>query len=526
MFKKATIFTALLFILLASSPTNAAPVDNSSNLPELNPFCWHPKDCQKIRKQFGAEDEKTGFVSDASTAPCNTGTGDDQWGRCLPAGKSKTEISFGGKSEFSNIGEFLVVMYKYLLTIASIVAVVMIIIAGAQWTTSGGNSEAIGSAKKRIGGAIIGLFIAYMSYFVLNTINPALVNLRLPQVWMTKPISLMPEFCKDLKDVKGFMYAAASDDQVKTITLETADGNKDGYNRTTPTDFYCGERYFAENGGRGVCVGVRCSESGKACWDNAGYRKNYECGDVRIGGRIANSAAITNCHGALIRTADSFVDLATGAVSPWDCQPVKDVRLMPVCEKQEVLLPGGSGTGMLGKIASFSYVYNVGVHIEQAFSGPQFVQPIRLGALEFGTGHGEKENRYYVTILFSNIRSTADRLCGEGGTRGFVLKATMAADEWGENMAYKHYIGKGKGNGGVDLGGWWFWRYANKIDKQYLFTLDEIEKGGVRQDFDADDIALSSPIENYEKYFESQYVGRAKEFYGPIKDERLEIHSF
>lgn len=194
MFKKITIFTAILFTLLMSVPAKAA-TDVSKDIAELNIYCWHRIDCHNFRKQFltdnpsDAELEK-GFVSDISTAPCNTGTGDEQWGRCLPGGVTKTEISFGGQDRFSNIGEFIILMYKYLLTVASIVAVVMIIIAGMQWVTSGGNSEAISSAKKRISGAIIGLFIAYMSYFILNTINPAMVNLRLPQVWLTRPIAL------------------------------------------------------------------------------------------------------------------------------------------------------------------------------------------------------------------------------------------------------------------------------------------------------------------------------------------------
>ena len=196
MLKKTVIIVVVLFTFLISSPARSAPTSTESQIADINPYCWHRRDCYIIRRTFltgnptDAELEK-GFVSDLSTAPCNGGTGDDQWGRCLPAGVTKTEISFGGKTEFANIGEFIILMYKYLVTIASIVAVVVIIIAGMQWVTSGGNSEAISSAKKRIGGAIIGLFIAYMSYFVLNTINPALVNLHLPQVWVVRPVALL-----------------------------------------------------------------------------------------------------------------------------------------------------------------------------------------------------------------------------------------------------------------------------------------------------------------------------------------------
>ncbi len=275
----------------ASSSAGSNPLagDINSQIPELNPFCWHLKDCQAIRKQFGGTGTGTeGFISDLTTAPCNGGEGDSQWGRCLPAGTTKTEISFGGQNQFSNIGEFIVLMYKYLVTIASIVAVVVVIVAGMQWVTSGGNSEAISSAKKRIGGAIIGLFIAYMSYFVLNTINPALVNLRLPQVWLVKPVALMPEFCSDIPNPNG---------QIKFASVAAADNPRapllpsEQRKYVSPTEnnfkFICGSRYLAENGGETTCFGDHCDKQNNQnymCAKNDPSQGGYGCiaGDLLI----------------------------------------------------------------------------------------------------------------------------------------------------------------------------------------------------------------------------------------------------
>ena len=50
--------------------------------------------------------------------------------------------------------------------------------AGFQWTISGGNTDMISSAKKRIGNGVIGLVIALGSYTLLFAINPELVNFR------------------------------------------------------------------------------------------------------------------------------------------------------------------------------------------------------------------------------------------------------------------------------------------------------------------------------------------------------------
>ncbi len=487
MLKKIALITILLFTVFISSTANAQ-IDASSQLPELNPFCWHRVDCHKIRKQFmtnapscegdpACKELEEGFIKDASVAPCTGGTGAEQWGRCLPAGKSKTEISFGGKPEFANVGEFIVLMYKYLLTIASIVAVVVVIIAGAQWITSGGNSEAIGSAKKRIGGALIGLFIAYMSYFVLNTINPALVNLRLPQVWLVKPQALVPEFCSDL-DPNGtgkpkFMFAADLNNQTAPVTLETAAGKADGFNFTKPDstfNFYCGNRFFAEGGGKSTCMGSFCGTGGKkdgtACFDKKGDRKSYVCGDVRISGSISYSSIVKGC-GFWVGT----VGQVTGIPAPWGCPPVKAVRLLTVCEESV----GDGNTESIDE------------------------------DLRFGTGSVDSTNgRYWIESKAADVLSDVMNLCkkyGWGEVKGFVVKFGMEVDI--SPKVPVHYIGKN----GVDLGSYGSGAFKNlyKVDKIHLFKLDDILKGA-RMNVDVADIEDTDKVTDKNKsYWESQY---------------------
>ncbi len=76
------------------------------------------------------------------------------------------------------LGEYISALYKYAIVVAGVLSVIMIIISGILWITAGGSSESITSAKKRIGGALIGLLIAVTSYTLLFTINPDLVNFR------------------------------------------------------------------------------------------------------------------------------------------------------------------------------------------------------------------------------------------------------------------------------------------------------------------------------------------------------------
>lgn len=266
--------TIIISSFLVSIPAFAQSVNGTSNIPELNPFCWKKKDCLEVRKSYelgspSKEDLESGFVSNASVAPCNGGTGDDQWGRCLPAGTTKTQISFGGQDRFASIGEFILVMYKYLVGTASIIATVMIVIAGVQWVTSGGNSETISSAKNRIGGALIGLLIAFLSYFILNTVNPALVNFRLPQVWLVRPQSLIPQFCNQVPGATSgttkFYFYSGDSDQKSSVDFNKADrehpviyGQNDSVGFPV---FSCGRRFLVENGGTQACFGNVCANS-------------------------------------------------------------------------------------------------------------------------------------------------------------------------------------------------------------------------------------------------------------------------
>ena len=208
------------YILMASIIALLVPAVASAQtpqiIPEFNALCWHKDDCIKARKLLAPAASTDGWKDHEPECP-----GAD-WGKCLPAGETVTSISFGGRREFRDIGDFLKYMYQYALTIAGIVAAVVIIISGVQWVTSGGNAQMIEDAKKRIVGAVVGMIIAYMSYVILNTINPALVNLRLPNVWMLKPQAIVPEYCSQLSDtVKNevnFALAAPAGDQKKDLS--------------------------------------------------------------------------------------------------------------------------------------------------------------------------------------------------------------------------------------------------------------------------------------------------------------------
>ncbi|MBP9761041.1 MAG: hypothetical protein KBD15_02260 [Candidatus Magasanikbacteria bacterium] len=98
-------------------------------------------------------------------------------------------VEENGKRYFSIpfLGEYIASLYTYGIALMSVIAVIMIIISGLQWVLSGGESGTIDSAKKRIGGALIGLVLAIGSYTILYSINPQLVVFKHLQVEYIQP---------------------------------------------------------------------------------------------------------------------------------------------------------------------------------------------------------------------------------------------------------------------------------------------------------------------------------------------------
>ncbi|PIR69589.1 MAG: hypothetical protein COU47_02430 [Candidatus Niyogibacteria bacterium CG10_big_fil_rev_8_21_14_0_10_46_36] len=92
--------------------------------------------------------------------------------------------TIGGSSSSNDGGalfiQFLNWLFPALLSIAALLAFVMIVFAGFKWIAAAGNPAAIEDAKDMIIKAVLGLILAFMSWLVLNTINPNLVGGGLP----------------------------------------------------------------------------------------------------------------------------------------------------------------------------------------------------------------------------------------------------------------------------------------------------------------------------------------------------------
>ncbi|HTM69006.1 MAG TPA: pilin [Candidatus Binatia bacterium] len=76
------------------------------------------------------------------------------------------------------LGEYVAGVYSYAVTVAAVIAGIMLVIAGFQYVTAGGDASRVSRAKDRIKDAVIGLFLVFGAYTVLVNLNPELVSFR------------------------------------------------------------------------------------------------------------------------------------------------------------------------------------------------------------------------------------------------------------------------------------------------------------------------------------------------------------
>lgn len=170
------------------------------------------------------------------------------------------------------LGQYIAAVYRYAVTAASVIAVIVIIFSGFQWTISAGSQDVIGAAKKRIVNAVIGLVLAIGSYTILYAINPELVQFRALRLQVVKPIAL--------EDIEGFPETQP-DQQIKindSITCKEEDLKK------TFSELYSSQALLGKSPGyclswvkaalNKACGGIKSSLNKTGAWDVAAALKD------------------------------------------------------------------------------------------------------------------------------------------------------------------------------------------------------------------------------------------------------------
>ncbi|MBI2483872.1 N-acetylmuramoyl-L-alanine amidase [Candidatus Uhrbacteria bacterium] len=102
------------------------------------------------------------------------------------------------------IARYIVNIYRWLIGIIGILAVIALMAGGVQWLMAGGSDKRTTAAKKTISNSLIGLVLALGSYLLLWTISPNLVQLRPLILPIVKEIEVdLEEFRDAVPDPTG-----------------------------------------------------------------------------------------------------------------------------------------------------------------------------------------------------------------------------------------------------------------------------------------------------------------------------------
>lgn len=424
--KKYFFFFSLVFIFSILFPFPTQAIDQR---------CWKKSDCVAQRsKTYTLMDQKPedGFVHNAETIQaCGANTTVDgktqELGFCLPVGTTETKISFGGTKKFSDIADFIRYMYRYGIMVAGVISVIMIIIAGFQWTISGGNPSNIQAAQKRIQGAIIGLTLALLSYSILNFVNPNLVNFRLPQIWLINTLNLSPAFC-DSDELKDTKLALLSESTSKNLPLSSTEVDKRFKMATftiPPSEAKCGNSYFLEGAGGLSCAGVSCGFStGQVC-----DLSISECRPGVIAGVISNSNPVDEHGGAVGTIFGSWV---------WDSGVIANHK-------------GWIIDGFAKEAIQLVRICNSDLN-ESSYNN-------MANTNENGMKYDDlKKTQNYLIPVSSNspdnlIAEATSNCSDNGGLKGFMLEVGMHEITKVGGMTEVHFLGRSRKNSrAVDLG--------------------------------------------------------------------------
>jgi len=111
------------------------------------------------------------------------------------------------------LGEYISGIYNYALSIAGILAAIVLMAGGVLWLVSGGDASRITQAKELIVGSVSGLIILMASYVILYQVNPDMVKFN--------PISLSLVKGRIVKLAEGRYGSEAQSYQQSTCATDT-----------------------------------------------------------------------------------------------------------------------------------------------------------------------------------------------------------------------------------------------------------------------------------------------------------------
>ncbi len=483
----------------ASSAASSAGGLQRLNVSGVDERCWTLDDCQKERTRIGITvadntNEKALYQGTDAVAACGGTENKDippqKVGFCSPISQATTEVNFYGKTSFNGIGDFLQYTYKLVIILAGVLAVIMIIIGGIEWMTSGGSPDRITQGRKRIGGAIVGLILAVTSYMILYQINPYMVNLRPPQAWLINPQAFVPAVCDDIDTNLAFAYKGDEQPKQDALTQLYGKVGKDDYKVKSKTGA-CGNYYFPQgaNAPR-VCAGTDCTWNGEAnvCAPGVAFdSKNDGCKDntnlllklhvVSFEQQLAGGRTFLGCFANVIKAKDGAWLLPLPGPD--------NASLLAVCRQ-------GDAWNIEGEWEHWSFVNDIGKGKEHGFWHPKKEPNATFYNYFIGFGG-------LASVNSENLAYTESKWCGDNKLIGFFVyfKLNIACEVGGDRF----WVGCSTPECKTAVVG----SFCDQVNWQNYIPLAKLQKGLVL-DVPVGEAAINSIIKNGSTWLQNTSV--------------------
>ncbi len=190
----------------------AAFACGANDHPSRTPFCFTVDQCAEVNGEWDEEYQP---------GECTSG-----YHYCYPdpTNKQKVElqVDIGSYTTSIDFGEYIGKMYTWLVGSATVIAIVMLMIAGFRYVLGAG-SDQISKAKTMIRNAVVGLVLLLSTYLILFTVNPDLVSLQVPRLPMIKTVTLVDSAsCDDLIE-EGYKVDFSGPEECGTVGTVTED---------------------------------------------------------------------------------------------------------------------------------------------------------------------------------------------------------------------------------------------------------------------------------------------------------------
>ena len=178
------------------SQTNAGPTPEAIH--QQNMLCFSPAECASEEYGKSTEAFRSGFG-------CPSGKG-----RCVaPEPNIELAVGVGGVSTVTGLRGYIAVMFRFIVSIVSLVAAIMFMYGGVRYIF-GSAYQDIGRAKEIMIDSLVGLAITLGAMVILNAVNPATTNLKKLEVYLiNKQQILSSRFCADVQSTKEILFGDA-----------------------------------------------------------------------------------------------------------------------------------------------------------------------------------------------------------------------------------------------------------------------------------------------------------------------------